>query len=92
MPCKLGFNTCEELFGCQVAGFYYTVVGVLVIKVSFEILIYAVEVSIEDFVILSSWLLTLLDSCSCYAVKVVAVFCILVVVRYSNPPLAASGV
>ena len=41
------------------------------------------------FVILYSWLLTLLDKCASWVQEVLAVFCTSVPVHYSNPVLAA---
>ena len=46
---KLGFDTYEALFRCQVAGLYHALHEILVVKGIFKILIYVLEVGIEDF-------------------------------------------
>ena len=47
------------------------------------------KLMLRIFVILSSWLLMRLDNCALCAAEVLAVFCTLAVVRWSNPVLAA---
>ena len=63
------------------AVFHSLVAEVVVIEGFSDIIINASEVGIQDFVILSSCLLTLLDNCAHCALKMLAVFYIFASVR-----------